>query len=156
MKKKQEIPEEVREALTEEKTPETLPEAADPAAAEEILQEAAKESVPDKTDKLAEDVAAFHDLFPEVKAEEIPGEVWEKVEAGESLTGAFAVYFVKALRDRERIDRINAENEKAAPPRVRHDGTDGSYFSPEAVRAMTREEVRKNYQEILRSMDHWN
>ena len=151
MKKKQEIPEEVREALTDETEKTALPEATEPAAGPEAATDPAGQA-----DKLASDVAAFHALFPEVKAEEIPGEVWEKVEAGESLAGAYAVYFVKALRDRERIERINAENEKKAPPRVRHDGADGSYFSPEAVRAMTREEVRKNYQEILRSMDHWN
>ena len=153
MKKKEKLPEEVREALTEETAPEaTLPEAGSPAEAEQ----APAANAPEGQDRLASDVALFHELFPEVKAQEIPGEVWDKVEAGESLAGAYAVYFVKALRDRERIERVNAENEKAAPPRVRHDGTDGSYFSPDAVRAMTREEVRKNYREILRSMDHWN
>ena len=101
-------------------------------------------------------MAAFHTLFPEVKAEEIPAEVWEQVENGASLTAAYAVHFVQALREKARIEALNAENEKAAPPPVRHDGREESYFSPEAVRKMSRDEVRKHYQEILRSMDHWN
>ena len=157
MKKKQEIPEEIREKETdgEETAVSDQPSAvSEDEAAEETAE---PEAAPAKdAEGLAEDVAAFHALFPDVTAGQIPGEVWEQVEAGGTLTAAYAVHFVKALRDRERIDRLNAENEKAAPPPVRHDGKEESYFSPEAVRAMSRDEVRKHYQEILRSMDHWN
>ena len=163
MKKKQEIPEEIREEAeaaadsgqpTAEST-ETA-EIADAAEAKPDAEEKDAAETGAGSEKLAEDVAAFHALFPDVKAEEIPGSVWEQVEAGESLTASYAVHFVAALRDKERIERLNAENEKAAPPPVRHDGKEESYFSPEAVRAMSRDEVRKHYQEILRSMDHWN
>lgn len=168
MKKKQEIPEELREAAGAEadggQQPADSEEAAEAAAvskaenAEEAPVEesgAATESG-SEPEKLAEDVAVFHELFPEVKAEAIPAEVWKQVEAGESLTAAYAVHFVKAMREQARIEEKNAENEKAAPPPVRHDGKEESYFSPEAVRKMSRAEVRKHYQEILRSMDHWN
>lgn len=147
MKRKKEIPEEVREALTEEETAEvTLPEQAPETSAPHPVGERDLEA----------DISQFHTLFPQVKVEQIPQEVWQQVEAGESLTGSYAVYFVKKMREEERIARVNAENEKAAPPRIRHDGADEGYFSPEAVKGMSREEVRRNYQEILRSMDHWN
>ncbi|MBQ3866608.1 MAG: hypothetical protein II776_06870 [Clostridia bacterium] len=158
MKKKQEIPEEIRaagngaEAVTEEQTAEAAAaEAPVPAEGEN-----AAASGEEPEEKLSRDVAAFHELFPDVKADAIPREVWEEVEKGAALTAAYAVHFVREMREKERIARISAENEKAAPPRVRHDGTDGDYFSPEAVRAMSRQEVRKHYSEILRSMDHWN
>ena len=156
MKKKEEIPAEVREAPEEKKAPEASEEASEQAAGTEPETAVPAEKVPDDAEKLARDVAAFHSLFPDVKAEEIPGEVWERVEGGESLTAAYAVHFVREKREEERIAKLNAENEKAAPPPVRHDGKEESYFSPEAVKAMSRDEVRKNYQEILRSMDHWN
>lgn len=156
MKKKEEIPAEVREAPEEKKAPEASEEASEQAAGTEPETAVPAEKVPDDAEKLARDVAAFHSLFPDVKAEEIPGEVWERVEGGESLTAAYAVHFVREKREEERIAKLNAENEKAAPPPVRHDGKEESYFSPEAVKAMSRDEVRKNYREILRSMDHWN
>lgn len=159
MKKKAEKPEEIREALKQEAPEET------PVQAEEMAEEKTEETAASPAgekekgaegDALAEDVAMFHTLFPDVPADKIPGAVWEAVEAGESLTAAYAVHFVQEMRDKERIERLNEENAKAAPPPVRHDGKEESYFSPEAVKAMSREEVRKNYQEILRSMDHWN
>ena len=165
MKKKQEIPEEIREAAeaaadsgqqtadSEEKADGGQQTSDSNEASAEVSAEAKDGGEPEK---LAQDVAAFHELFPEVKAEAIPGEVWDQVEAGQSLTAAYAVHFVKAMKEAARIEKRNAENEKAAPPPVRHDGKEESYFSPEAVSAMSREEVRKNYQEILRSMDHWN
>ena len=159
MKKKAEKPEEIREALKQEAPEETPVQAEE--KAEEKTEETAASPAGEKEeaaegDALAEDVAMFHTLFPSVSADKIPGAVWEAVEAGESLTAAYAVHFVQEMRDKERIERLNEENAKAAPPPVRHDGKEESYFSPEAVKAMSREEVRKNYQEILRSMDHWN
>ena len=146
MKKKEKIPAKEPE---ENQTEPEMAQASSAPESEEKSEETAEE-------KLKADISEFHTLFPDVKADQIPREVWDRVDQGESLTASYAVFFVRALREEERIAKVNAENEKTAPPRVRHDGTDGDYFSPDAVRAMSRDEVKKHYQEILRSMDHWN
>ncbi len=148
MKKKKE------KALTEEK--EFLEEGA---AAKSEDEAEKKEDEPrdeaDETEKMKEDIALFHRLFPEVKAKDIPEEVWERVEAGESLAASFALSFVRKIKEEEHIKTVNDANEKKAPPRIRHDGAEYDYFSPEAVKSMSRSEIKKNYDAILASMEKW-
>ena len=108
------------------------------------------------TRSMEEDVNLFHELFPDVKEKDIPSEVWARVEQGESLAAAYALYTVQKARREEEIRLVNEENAKKAPPRIHYDGGQGEYFSPEAVRKMTRSEVKKHYDAILRSMEHWN
>lgn len=145
-KKKQEKIEEdqILQALSEKK--------------EETEEESAakKEKAEDPTEKMEEDIALFHSLFPQVKAEDIPEEVWESVEKGESLAASFSLYTIKQQREEEKIRAVNEENEKKAPPRIRHDGAESEYFSPEAVKSMTRKEIKENYDAILKSMEKWN
>ena len=149
MKKEKERPaeEKAREAIPAAGEAETLP-----AEEEETIPAA---DAPDE-EKVREDVELFHTLFPEASAKDVPKEVWEQVEAGQSLAASYALYTLVRERENERIRRVNEENAASAPPRIRSDGADGTFFSPEAVKKMTREEVRKNYKEILKSMDHWN
>ncbi|MBR4288120.1 MAG: hypothetical protein IKT50_01635 [Clostridia bacterium] len=149
MKKKKE------KALTEEK--EFLEERATAALEDEAEEKEAepKEEKTDETEKMKEDIALFHRLFPEVKAKDIPEEVWERVEAGESLAASFALHFVQKMKEEEHIKTVNATNEKKAPPRIRHDGAEYDYFSPEAVKSMSRSEIKKNYDAILASMEKW-
>lgn len=130
------------------------------AALEEMLP--AENSAPQGEDEKApadlmeEDIALFRSLFPEVKGEEIPQEVWDRVEAGESLAASYALYAVQKYREEERVSRINEENGKKAPPPIEGGGTQGDYFSPEAVKNMSRSEIRKHYDKILSSMEKWN
>ncbi len=107
-------------------------------------------------EKMEEDIALFHELFPELTGKEIPDEVWARVEAGESLAAAFCLYTVKKMKEDEKIRKVNESNEKKAPPRVRQDESSSEYFSPEAVKAMSRSEIKKHYDAILRSMESWN
>ena len=107
-------------------------------------------------EKMHEDVALFRSLFPDVKGEDIPQEVWDAVEEGESLSASYALYAVKTYREEERIRKVNEENGKKAAPRIHSEAGDGEYFSPEAVKSMTREEVKRNYNKILSSMEKWN
>ena len=106
--------------------------------------------------RMEEDITLFHRLFPHVTAKQIPDEVWERVEEGESLAAAFSLYTIQKMREQEAIEKVNAENESKAAPRIRHDGEDTAYFSPEAVKAMSRSEIKKNYDAILASMDKWS
>ena len=139
----------------EQAAPET-PEKAAPEAEEQAPE--AEEQAPDAADEdaLREDVELFHSLFPEVGAKDVPREVWDKVEKGQSLAASYALYVLMKEKEDERIRKVNEENAASAPPRIRHDGADGSFYSPEAVKKMSQAEVRKNYKDILRSMDQWN
>ena len=138
MKKKKE-----KEAVLEEMLPaeNSFPKGEEAQSPEELMEE---------------DIALFHSLFPEVKGEEIPQEVWDRVEAGESLAASYALYAVKQYREEQRVSRINEENGKKAPPPIEGGSTEGDYFSPEAVKNMSRSEIRKHYDKILSSMEKWN
>ncbi len=140
MKKKKE-----KEVLSEEKLPEEITS----------VQEEGAEA-PDAAELMEEDIALFRSLFPEVKGEDIPQEVWDRVEAGESLAASYALFAVRKFREEEKISRINEENGKKAPPPVEGGSADGDYFSPEAVKNMSRSEIRKHYDKILSSMEKWN
>ncbi len=107
-------------------------------------------------DWMEEDIELFRSLFPEVKGEDIPQEVWDRVEHGESLAASYALYAVQQYREEERVSRINEENGKKAPPPIEGSSAEGDYFSPEAVKSMSRSEIRKNYNKILSSMEKWN
>ncbi len=139
MKKKKEIPQE--EILSEEKQ------------AVKAEESKAKDA-PDL--KMKEDISLFHTLFPEVKAEEIPQEVWDRVEEGERLSASYALFILLKEKEEERIQKINEENEKKAPPKIKSDGAESDYFSPEAVKSMSRSEIKKHYNKILSSMEKWN
>ena len=106
--------------------------------------------------KMKEDISLFHSLFPNVDADEIPQEVWERVEKGESLSASFALYAFMQKKEAEHIQKINEENEKKAPPKIKSDGAESDYFSPEAVKSMSRSEIKKHYNKILSSMEKWN
>ena len=123
-------------------------------AAENAASDGATEKDPRQT--MREDIDLFHSLFPGVAARDIPQEVWDEVEKGRGLAASFALYTVKKEREEERIRKVNEENDKKAPPKVDAFGGDEDYFSPEAVKNMTRSEIRKNYDKILSSMEKWN
>ena len=127
-------------------------------AAEKELPEGEEqeEETENPVEKMQQDIALFHSLFPEVKGEEIPAEVWERVEKGESLAASYALYILQKEKEEERIRKVNEENEKKAPPRIHRDGTEPEYFSPEAVKSMSRSEIKKHYDKILTSMEKWN
>ena len=105
---------------------------------------------------MEEDIALFHELFPDVKAENVPDSVWARVEKGESLAASYALYHFLEEKKKSHIQKVNAENEKKAAPKIRRDGGENDYFSPEAVKAMSRAEIKKNYHAILNSMEKWN
>lgn len=107
-------------------------------------------------ERMKEDIQTLRALFPALSSEEIPDEVWQKVSEGESLAASYALYFLKQLKEKERIEAHNRENEKKALPRIKSDKPSEEYYSPETVRQMTPAEVRRHYAAILKSMDSWN
>ena len=101
------------------------------------------------------ELAEFAAIFPKRAIESIPAEVWESMRRGVPLSAAYALYEKQREADENNIrevNRINAERSAGAIS----SGADGGYYSPEEVRKMTANEVKKNYNLIIESMKKWN
>lgn len=57
-----------------------------------------------------QEVEEFLDVFPDVKAEDIPGEVWQRAAGGEGLVRAYALYENALLRSKLEALKQNGEN----------------------------------------------
>ena len=123
---------------------------------EEIaMLESELESKRAETDRKIREYAEFRELFPEVDVSELDPQVLESVENGVPLCAAYALY----------EKRLAAKNAAALAHNkaTRRDGfgsvgrgSEGEFYSPDEVRAMTQSEVKQNYQKILRSMKNWH
>ena len=91
--------------------------------------------------------------FPEVTPDAVPDAVWQQVRNGVPLAAAYALYERKqSLRDGNAC-ACNQRNDRQSPGGL--SGAGDGYFSPAQVRAMSRREVRENYDRIFASMRHW-
>ena len=107
--------------------------------------------------KLREDVAAFRELFPEVKPEDIPEEVWAEVSEGMDLKHAYALYALTGKQSGGHAEQVNRENASRAEGAVAaaNDGSTEPSFTPEQVEKMSAKDVAKNYKSILQSFKNW-
>ena len=104
-------------------------------------------------ENLSRELEEFSTLFPDTKIEDIPDEVWDAYEDGRGICAHFALFLYKKGREKESAEAKNAENTASAVPNV--EGEEEVYFTPEAVRKMSKAEVDKNYSAILESMKRW-
>lgn len=104
--------------------------------------------------RLGRECAEFRDLYPEIPLSAVPDEVWNAVRDGVPLPAAFAL----AERRRERLEQAAKDSNRRNLSRTSGElGQEApSYFSPEEVRRMSRDEVRENYSNILLSMQKWH
>lgn len=108
-----------------------------------------------EVDRAAREYTEFKALFPDADPDALTGEVLELMKEGVPLSAAYALYEKRAERRNADAALRNARNTGASfgsvgkPP-------ESDYFTPDEVRAMTRNEVRANYQKIIRSMKNWN
>lgn len=92
----------------------------------------------------------FRELYPDVALDAIP----EDVTASElPLAAAYALYERRRARLRERADAENERNAGRSAGSV-SDG-DGGHFTPDEVRRMSRDEIRRNYDKVISSMRSW-
>ena len=108
--------------------------------------------------RLREDVASFRGLFPEVKPEEIPEEVWAEVAEGMDLKHAYALYAFTGQKSgghAEEVNRETASRAEGAAAFAAGDGSTEPSFTPEQVEKMTPKDVAKNYKSILQSFRSW-
>ncbi len=138
------LPEEEAAAIAEAETG-TAPEAPEQETPDEEAQA-----------RRREDVELLLSLFPKLSASAVPEEVWDRVREGDSLSAAYCLWLVKTVKEKKRIDGVNEKNRLGAIPPVNDDSSprEGS-FTRDTVRNMTREQIRKNLDGILRSMDSW-
>ncbi len=103
---------------------------------------------------LDEDIKVFRRVFPNVKAEDIPENVWADAEKGIPLPYAYAFHVMSEESYNYYADMVNGKNSEGAIPPV--EGTDGSgEFSADEVEGMSTAAVKKNFPAILRSITKW-
>lgn len=101
------------------------------------------------------EISEFYDCFPESNLREIPEEVWEKVRRGSSLSAEYSLFKRKVEIEKQKISDINERNRKMSAGAIGI--LDGEkYYSPAEVKKMTPAEVKRNYDDIIESMRHWN
>lgn len=93
-------------------------------------------------------------LFPELTAEDIPDEVFENCDNGKGLAAQYALYYVKAEREKAETEKTNEKNKRSAPPEIKS-ADEEVFFTPDMVKSMSDSEIRRNYKEIMKSMEKW-
>ena len=88
-------------------------------------QEAQRRRQQERAQAQRKDMEAFLAAYPEVKAVDVPREVWEKVAAGESLVSAFSMYQNQQLKARIAAMEKNRENAGKAPGSMKSQGEKG-------------------------------
>lgn len=105
------------------------------------------------------DLQDFITAFPDVKAEEIPTEVWQSNAKGIPLRYAYAEHALKLARVAEAKIKANAENAKGSMGSVVGDGVANendfvSYDTYEKNRA-DKSWINKNFDKIIKSRTKW-
>lgn len=105
------------------------------------------------------DLKDFITAFPNVKADDIPVEVWQANEKGIPLRYAYAEHAYKQTIKAEEIAKANAENAKSSTGSVNGDGVANdsdfiSYDTYEKNRA-NQSWVNKNFNKIMNSRAKW-
>ncbi len=105
-------------------------------------------------ENLALELEEFSTLFEDVKIDDIPDEVWEECPDGRGLCAWYALFLRRRERDEGCAETQNARNSNSAVPDVKSIAGE-IYFTPEAVQAMSEDEIGRNYGAILESMKKW-
>ena len=106
-------------------------------------------------ERMSREIGEFSELYPDKNVNSLPDSVWESVRSGIPLAAAYALYEKKTALRAEAAKNTNEKNSLSSTGAVGKGGSVGA-FSPDEVRAMSREEVRKNYSKIIESMKTWN
>lgn len=104
--------------------------------------------------RLGAECEEFQTLYPDIPLSEITDKVWEDVRRGIPIAAAFALAEKKRSYTQSLAQKSNLENRQRSSGALR--ASESDYFSPSEVRAMSRDEVRQNYQKIMSSMKSWH
>lgn len=106
-------------------------------------------------ERMSGEINEFSELFPAVSISSIPDSVWQSVKSGIPLSAAYALYEKKTGILQADAKKVNQKNSTLSTGPIGRECTT-DFFSPDEVRAMSRDEVRKNYSKIMESMKKWN
>ena len=106
-------------------------------------------------ERISGELEEFGSLFPAVPLSSVPDSVWQSVKGGVPIAAAYALYEKKMAALEAEAALTNRKNSSASTGPVGSEPT-AEYFSPDDVRAMSREEVRKYYPKIIESMKSWS
>ncbi len=96
----------------------------------------------------------FRDLFPDVSLSSLPDSVLNDVQRGVPLAAAYALMERRNAHLRQIAKATNAANDQRSSGSA--EGNSTGFLSAAEVRAMTPEQVRKQYRQILLSMPKWH
>lgn len=107
------------------------------------------------------DAESFLQAYPDVKAEDIPKEVWAEVDKGKSLVDAYARHENQILREQlaeakkaKEIEALNEQNASTSTGSVTGQGEapKAAFYTQKQVLAMSNEETNRNWSAIQQSM----
>ena len=116
---------------------------------------ARRDALDESNKRMLRECEEFREYFPDAELSSVPDEVWESVKSGVPLAAAYSLYERKSELHKNRINEINQRNKEMSAGSVKRGGEE-KFYSPSEVRAMTREQVKSNYSDIIESMRHWN
>ncbi len=101
--------------------------------------------------------AEFLQMYPEVKPEQIPKEVWQLVNQGHRLASAYAIHENKLLKQQYQTQQANFKNAGSSTGSVKSPGATGGFISREQFDANKGNLgwVQKNLDLIEKSRKHW-
>jgi len=118
--------------------------------------EALRASIESENSKKRQEKELF-ELFPDVSLDDIPSEVFEYAEKnGSTLAAAYAVYHRRAHLAKEKADKRALENTLKTPGSLGNasGGAAERLFTSEEIRSMDRDQVRRNYKQIMKSLKY--
>lgn len=105
-------------------------------------------------ENLEKELEILLSIFPDITAEDIPDEVFSATDNGRGLAAQYALFHIKSEKEKEEQKNTNEKNNLSAPPEIKS-GSDEVFFTPEMVKKMTQEEIKRNYRNIMKSMEKW-
>ena len=150
-----EIQEDITPTHTEEHQEESQVSNEANALRQELLElRASIESRKQREEKALRELEEFNRLYPDIDVEHLDEGVWKKVSEGLPLSAAYAIHQREQELLKEFADKINIRNANLSAGSA-GDSPRQEYYSPDEVKCMSGEEVRKNYSVIKKSMNYW-
>ncbi len=105
-------------------------------------------------ERMANESEELYSLYPDADLRSLPDSVWEDVRRGIPLAAAYALAERRRFCTAQKAEASNLRNRRRSAGAL--DPTESDYFSPAEVRSMTAAEVKRNYTNIMRSMQKWH
>ncbi len=105
-------------------------------------------------ERMARESEELYSLYPEADPHTLPDSVWEDVRRGIPIAAAYALSERRRACEAQKAEEANRNNSRRSSGAI--EATAQEYYSPGEVRSMSASEVRKNYTNIMRSMQKWH